>query len=76
MFNVFSLLSLSVPARLLDAFRVVCVSPSTPGNVGMIARAVANFEAGGLTLVAPGARVEPEPDPRRFLRARAVAPRP
>jgi hypothetical protein len=43
----------SPPPLLLRDFRVVCVSPSTPGNVGMIARAIANFEAGGLTLVAP-----------------------
>jgi len=46
-------LACAPPAMLLRDFRVVCVSPCTPGNVGMIARAIANFEAGGLTIVAP-----------------------
>eukprot|EP00967_Tisochrysis_lutea_P031602 scaffold37311_cov36-Tisochrysis_lutea.AAC.2 len=50
-----TLLACTAPRpKLLRDFRVVCVSPSTPGNVGMIARAIANFEAGGLTIVAPG----------------------
>jgi tRNA C32,U32 (ribose-2'-O)-methylase TrmJ len=38
---------------LLYAFRVVCVSPSGALNVGMIARACANFDVGGLAIVAP-----------------------
>ena len=38
---------------LLDQFRVVSVGASQPGNVGMIARACANFECAQLALVAP-----------------------
>uniref|UniRef100_A0A7S4B5M6 tRNA/rRNA methyltransferase SpoU type domain-containing protein n=1 Tax=Chrysotila carterae TaxID=13221 RepID=A0A7S4B5M6_CHRCT len=40
-------------ALLLASFRVICVSPSQGGNVGMAARACANFECGELALVAP-----------------------
>ena len=38
---------------LLSNFRVVSVGASQPGNVGMIARACANFECPQLALVAP-----------------------
>ena len=49
-----SILSLlMVDGRLLGSARVVCVGPESAGNVGMIARACANFDAGGLALVAP-----------------------
>ena len=41
------------PPPLLNNFRVVCVGPSQPGNVGAIARAAANFECPELFLVAP-----------------------
>jgi hypothetical protein len=34
-------------------FRVVAVGPQQPGNVGMIARACANFDCDDLALVAP-----------------------
>lgn len=43
----------SASPLLLYAFRVVCVSPSGALNVGMIARACANFDVGGLAIVAP-----------------------
>ncbi|KAL1524008.1 hypothetical protein AB1Y20_018923 [Prymnesium parvum] len=43
----------SSAAPLLGHIRVVCVGPSQPGNVGMIARACANFDCAQLALVAP-----------------------
>jgi len=39
--------------KLLHQFRVVAVGPQQPGNVGMIARACANFDCDDLALVAP-----------------------
>lgn len=71
-------LTCAPPPKLLRDFRVICVSPTTPGNVGMIARAIANFEAGGLTLVAPGydrefARWRATSGARRSCTARRVS---
>jgi tRNA/rRNA methyltransferase len=47
-------------ARLLSRFRVVLVSPKSPGNVGAAARAVKNLGLGGLAVIEPVRYRDPE----------------